>query len=404
MLMNAVKYSITQRSERRTTTLVFMAIFICIIPVSVWSVPPPTPLVELPRYYPSRVIMLDFRDSDLSHLNLAGREFDLFHSMFSTRTVWPEELPMSFRPEVLIEIAKIRSPKITDLHNMGFTGRGITIALVDGPARITHQEFGGRIKSQPTNHGIFPDGVSYHGTLMAGIAIGQSVGIAPEANLRVYSRGWSRSSYQTANSILQIIEDNENATPTERVRSICHAGIDNPEFDSYEDLQAAIVLAEQAGISYLDPWLFERNPKYLYYGLEREPYSDPDDFDSYRPVGWADWMVKIRKCPFWQDKYTEIFQSEDTPVLLFPVDPVTFAGWIEDDQYIYKFISGWSQFPAYLAGLYSIALQKRDDLAFDQFWDILIQTGVQRYFQTNGKTVDGRIINPVVALRAQGRG
>ncbi len=69
-------------------------------------------------------------------------------------------------------------------------GAGVTIFVVDTGCRASHQEFGGRATAQPV---VLPDGTRVsasaeddngHGTHVAGIAAGASVGVAPLATVK----------------------------------------------------------------------------------------------------------------------------------------------------------------------------------------------------------------------------
>ncbi len=131
--------------------------------------------------------------------------------------------------------------------------------------------------------------------------------------------------------------------------------------------------------------------------MERAPLSDPDDFNSYRAIRWEDWIVKINKFPALIEDYIECFNNQESArnPLLIPLDPKTYAGYCFPDQYIYKFICGWSWIPPYLAGIFALCRQVDENIDLEEFWNTAYSTGRRYEFQANGKTLSGRIIDPV---------
>jgi serine protease AprX len=96
--------------------------------------------------------------------------------------IWPDE-----RVHACLDVTamQIRAPQV---WNVGFTGRGVTVAVVDTGIDPGHPDFAGRILAM---HDLTGEGVRDthgHGTHVAGILAGAGnryKGIAPEANLYV---------------------------------------------------------------------------------------------------------------------------------------------------------------------------------------------------------------------------
>ena len=74
------------------------------------------------------------------------------------------------------------------IHSSGYTGEGVTIALVDGPVNTQIPELAGaRIQSySPCTVGS-QDKYWDHGTVIAQVISSPQFGVAPGANLRAYT-------------------------------------------------------------------------------------------------------------------------------------------------------------------------------------------------------------------------
>jgi len=92
---------------------------------------------------------------------------------------------------------------------LGLTGRGIRVGIIDDGLDLDHPEFAGRVVASfdfvgdgwdpgiPENEAFNPDNDvditcpvnGNHGTHVAGIAVGRTVGVAPEADIGVYKIG-----------------------------------------------------------------------------------------------------------------------------------------------------------------------------------------------------------------------
>jgi subtilisin family serine protease len=74
-------------------------------------------------------------------------------------------------------------PQVRQLHAQGITGRGIGIAVIDSFLLTDHQEYRDRLRWYDEIDGWRGDPAGWHGTAVASIAVGRSVGVAPEADL-----------------------------------------------------------------------------------------------------------------------------------------------------------------------------------------------------------------------------
>ena len=123
----------------------------------------------------------DFRCADLRDWDLSDMEEELFAADFDTRTQWPADLPGSFEPERLLELGKDPGLGLRALHEQGITGKGVGIAIIDQTLLVEHREYADRLRLYQEYHTAAEDGASTHGPAVASIALGETVGVAPEA-------------------------------------------------------------------------------------------------------------------------------------------------------------------------------------------------------------------------------
>jgi subtilisin family serine protease len=102
-------------------------------------------------------------------------------------------------------------------------GNGIVVATVDTGLDISHSEFTGRIinpKNFTTTGGISVVDSEGHGTHVAGIIGGKTVGIAPECRIMPLKVFPSTTSLEFENAFRYILEYNEIATEEDKVRVV----------------------------------------------------------------------------------------------------------------------------------------------------------------------------------------
>jgi subtilisin family serine protease len=73
--------------------------------------------------------------------------------------------------------------EVRRLHAQGITGRHVGIAIIDSFLYTDHREYGDRLRWYDEIDGRPGDPAVWHGTAVASIAVGRTVGVAPEADL-----------------------------------------------------------------------------------------------------------------------------------------------------------------------------------------------------------------------------
>ena len=148
----------------------------------------------IPKYNPKsqNPFQVDLRERDLSTLDLRDSLKDLLYATFDNHTVWPadERMPKEFDRQRILELGKNPGLGVRGLHLRGITGRGVGLAIIDQPLLVDHQEYKDRLRLYEEIH-VKPDAdASMHGPAVASIAVGKTIGVAPEADL-YYIGSWT---------------------------------------------------------------------------------------------------------------------------------------------------------------------------------------------------------------------
>ena len=128
-------------------------------------------------------------------------------------------------------------PEVRYLHAQGITGRHIGVAMIDSFLFTEHQEYRDRLRWYDEIDGRPGDPAGYHGTAVASIAVGRTVGVAPDADLYFIGLGviWANQPFGSwfaapsraahagqhqALAIRRILEINQRLEPDRKIRVI----------------------------------------------------------------------------------------------------------------------------------------------------------------------------------------
>lgn len=350
-------------------------------------------LANLPELDNSQgAFKVDFRGYDLSELEIgADRLDDLRESSFNTATKWPENLPEEFNPMEIMELGKNPGLGVRELHKQGINGNGIGIAIIDQKLLVSHKEYSEQLKFYEEIHSV-GDQAQLHGPAVASIAVGKTVGVAPEADL--YYIAETHGDYKDgefhwdftwlAMSIDRILEVNKTLPEDKKIRVISISVGWSSNQKGYKEVMDAVKRAKEQNIFVVSTSL-DVTHNLSFNGLGRDWYADPDDFNSYTPGYW------------WEDRFysdTQFFESRQ--MLLVPMDERTTASPIGDEDYVFYGRGGWSWSIPYISGLYVLACQVNPDITPEEFWKTGLATGDTVEIVKDEKTCElGKIVNPV---------
>ncbi len=213
-----------------------------------------------------------------------------------------------------------------------------------------------------------------HGPAVASIAVGKSVGVAPEADLYYIAEThgeFSEGEFKwdltwLAKSIDRIVEVNKTLPKSKKIKVISISLGIGSTMNGYEKAFESIEKAKKEGIYTVyvgsDPFL----------GLGRNPLKSADDINSYT-LG-----LFLQKQPGYNN----------TQVLI-PMDSRCTASPTGVNDYVFYRESGMSWSVPYVAGLYALACQVNPDITPETFWKEATKTS------SINKDKLGKIINPV---------
>jgi len=301
-----------------------------------------------------------FSNIDLSRLDLSQQGEIVRATTFDSLTVWPpsDRLPSNFDPVKRLEWGKNPGLGIRSLHREGITGKGVGIAIVDQPLLRDHVEYADRMKSY---HEIEVEGVGVmgHGSPVCGIAVGKTCGVAPEASLHYYaSAPWRwRDNRPYVKTVEQIVERNQDLSPSEKVRVISISSGLFSKMDYFDQWKSAVKKAHKNGILVVTcSHHFLRCVT-----LERLAGTDPDDPNNYS------------------------FAS-GVHALYVPAGNWSIASSRGKEVYTFDTRGANSWTAPYLAGLAALAFQVRPEISPDRIITLFQETATQ--------TKQGRVINP----------
>ena len=348
-------------------------------------------LERLPSYDPKsrNYWQVDIRGCDLSSLALGGRLNDLLHSDFDSVTKWPDTLPEGFEPDEVMELAKDPGLGVRVLHEQGITGKGVGIAIIDQTLLVDHIEYKDRLIHYEEIHNKLLNS-AMHGAAVASIAVGKTVGVAPEADLYYIAESHAPENYdftRQAKCVDRIVEINDSLPQASKIRVLSMSIDWSQDRKGYAEVVAAVERAKAAGIFVVSASLYETyNQTMFFSGLGRTPYADPNDPESYGPG--ASWSQ------------TFFSGSFDREALLFPMDARCTASPTGESDYVFYSRGGVSWSIPYIAGLYALACQVKPDVTPDEFWEAGLSTGDQVVLTQSGQSMLlSKIINPEKLIR-----
>ena len=258
-------------------------------------------MTSVPTYDPDSKSQwqMDLRSYDLSELDLSGSLDSLLYADFDSQTIWPpdDRMPEDFHWRHILELGKNPGLGVRSLHARGVTGRGVSIAILDQPMLIEHQEYSDQIQLYEEGHAAPGVDSQMHGPAVASIAVGKTLGVAPEAQLYYIALwpgdfgagkdgGFRYNFVYLAQAIRRILKINSKLPENDRIRVISMQIGWGRKQAGYEEITAACEEAKDAGMLVVSSSIEEVHG-FNFHVLGRHPLADPDAFESYRPGLWS---------------------------------------------------------------------------------------------------------------------
>jgi hypothetical protein len=304
-----------------------------------------------------------------------------------------------FVPITIMELGKNPGLGVRRLHELGITGRGISVGVVDMSLLRDHVEYRDRIRHYEEIQPVEPQ-ASMHGSAVVSILAGRTVGVAPEADVyyigaTASSRGLSRLLGHErefrwyARAVERLLEIDRTLPAGNRIRAISMSIGWSPKESGYDAITQVVQDAQAQGILVISSSI--GNTRGLYFqGLGRPPLADPENADSYEPGS------------FWKGRFLADGGHRPREAILVPMDSRTTAAPNGPDDYVFYRTGGVSWSIPYLAGLYALGVQVDPELAPETFWRLAVATG-RDITWTDDRGQDhqlGPIVQPVSLIEA----
>jgi subtilisin family serine protease len=342
----------------------------------------------------------DYVSYDLSNRDLRSSLEELLLVKFNSRTEWPEReyLPKGFDPDLVLEFGENPGLGIREIHQEGITGQGVSIAVIDTQLNVNHQEYSNRLVVYELIGDDVIETGKMHGTSVASLAVGETVGTAPGADLYFMAANIVKydddgnSSFDftdIAEAIRHILEINEALPQDKKIRVISMSMGIRSEWADTTEVMNAIEEAGKQGIFVIYSNL-EDTYGFGFHGLGRSPLNDPDILESFVPA-----IIQIE-----DEDFNGVF-DESIDRLLVPMDSRSVADYGDPDGYRFDRVGGRSWAMPYIAGVYALGVQIDPNLTGERFWLLAIETSRTIAVGTEDGVIDlGPILNPRALIEA----
>ncbi len=357
-------------------------------------------LKELPKYDENskKQWQVDLRSYDLSELNVKNNLKSLMYADFDSKTKWPSDIPKEFDRQAIMEYGKNPGLNLRKLHEKGITGKGVSMAIIDQTLLTDHEEYKDRLKFYEEIHNNEESGASMHGAAVSSIAVGKTVGVAPEADLYYIAEthgkftlsnmvtGFSFDFKYLAKSIDRIIEINKTLPKEKKIRVISMSIGWSKDQKGFNEIDSAVKRAKDEGILVVST-SFDEYYGVSFWGLGRESMKNPDDFKNYEPgIFWRDAFFENEKF------HNERFNIEKN--FMVPMDSRCTASPTGKSDYVFYREGGLSWTVPYIAALYTLCCQVNPNISPDEFLKAVLNTGDVVKIEKEGKKYNlGKIVN-----------
>lgn len=231
-----------------------------------------------------------------------------------------------------------------------------------------------------------------HGTAVASLAVGETVGTAPGADLYFVAASINKFDddrisaidyAETAKGIRHILEINETLPQDRKIRVISMSRAIRSDWADTTEVMNAIEEARQQDVFVIYSNL-EDTYGFGFHGLGRNPLDDPDKLASFIPA-----VIQIEDFQGYFD--------ESLDRLLVPMDSRSRADYTDPDGYIFDRVGGRSWAMPYIAGIYALAVQIDPTLTGEGFWSLAVETSQSIEVETDDGII---VLTPIIDPRA----
>ncbi len=285
---------------------------------------------------------------------------DIYTYTFNERTIF--EGNEAIQKEIM-ENGKNPGLGIRDLHKQGFTGKGVSVGIIDQNLLLESPEFSDQIAAYYEFRDEYDLSISsMHGTAVISILAGKTTGVAPEATVYyAAATAVTLNSAYCADGLNWMVDMNETLPDSEKIRVVSVSGApsgkDSPFEKNLELWDEAVERAQAAGILVMDCRL---DPKT---GFIEHGFYDPNDPDN----------IQLVRNGFAMSNFTYPTGSRYISV---PCDFRTTVEQYRSGDYFYRYggSGGLSWGIPYAAGVLALGWQVNPALTADEIKALLFES------------------------------
>ncbi len=303
---------------------------------------------------------------------------DMYTYEFNEHTIFEgnEELQKK-----ILENGKNPGLGVRALHKRGFTGKGVSVAIIDQNLLLESPEFSDRVAAYYECGYNYEDESSMHGPAVISILAGKTTGVAPDATVYYAAApSWTGDSAYYADGLDWIINLNKTLPDSEKIRvvsvSAAPSGEGSPFKKNTKLWDEAVERAQAAGILVMDCRL-DPNTGFIGHGFY-DP-KEPDNIQLMRN-GWS----KSGNTNPTEKGYISV-----------PCDFRTTVEQYKSGDYFYRYggSGGLSWGIPYAAGVLALGWQVNPSLTANEMKDLLFQSAYLNEY-------DELIIHPAAFIEA----
>lgn len=290
---------------------------------------------------------------------------DMFTYQFNEHTVFTGNETLQ---QEIMERGKNPGLGVRELHAQGITGKGVSVAIIDQELILEPSEFSDRIIEYYECSGYdFEGRGSMHGSAVASILAGKTIGTAPGANV-YYAAAPSKceDAAYFADGLNWIVDKNETLPENEKIRLVSISGnLSGVEssFTNQELWDKAVARAQAAGILVMDCRI-DADTGFIEHGFY--DYNDPDNIEKAHN-GWSEFEQTTPT----QDGYISV-----------PCDYRTTVEQYDAGNYFFRYAgsNGLSWGIPYAAGVLALGWQINPQLTAEKMKQLLIQSAYENEY------------------------
>jgi hypothetical protein len=276
------------------------------------------------------------------------------------------------------------------LHERGYTGKGVNVAIIDGSLLADHEEYGDRLVHFE-KIGDVNDTDLYHGTTVASVFVGSRCGVVPEASLHFFATNLADEE-NVLEALERLLLYNETLEPSHRIRIVSiSTGLRQYEAAFHSLIRQA---NDQGIIVFTSTMPTVTNPPFA---LREAAHDSQKDMDSLDNIVIGEWMDEfLSKNGMTRGELAATRKGGDLEkgyiTLYLPCARRYVASHTIKDGYVYEYDGGLSWATPFLAGLAAMALQVNPELTNDELLLLLRDSIV-----TNKHGLD--VVDPQLLIR-----